>query len=114
MLQLRAQTLDSNNVNVNVVGQGHLQISQPGKVEGHPPTLFSHTNNKVSCDGAIARALKYGPVAVSNFLYWEGLALLVIAVLVNMLKLGALCKLDGGLQGRPLEVEQKVAQQGRL
>lgn len=98
MLQLRAHTLD------NVMDSSAAR--QPGKVGGYPPTLFSRADSKVSCDGAAGRALKYEAGDAGTFLYWEGLALLVVAVLANVLRMGALCL--EGLRCAPAEAEPKA------
>jgi len=98
MLQLRAYTTESD--------AGPPAQPQVGQVGPYPPALFSRTQNKVSCDGAAVRALKYVAIDGAMFFYWEGLILLIVGVLVNLTRVGALC--IEGIQGSRAEAAQKA------
>mmetsp|Transcript_129300 Transcript_129300/g.322314 ORF Transcript_129300/g.322314 Transcript_129300/m.322314 type:complete len:456 (+) Transcript_129300:150-1517(+) len=54
-------------------------------------TLFSRDEHKTSCEGTAARALMVQGVSTGRALYWEGIFLLIIAVVTGLFETGALC-----------------------
>mmetsp|Transcript_75936 Transcript_75936/g.220510 ORF Transcript_75936/g.220510 Transcript_75936/m.220510 type:complete len:401 (+) Transcript_75936:158-1360(+) len=52
------------------------------------PALFSKTTSMISCDGGAGRALKYRAARAGEMLYWEGVLLLIIAVVGTILQIG--------------------------
>jgi len=57
----------------------------------YPPTLFSDANYQASCDGMAARGMKLSAGDIGNQAYFQGVYLVLIAVLIGFLKLFGLC-----------------------
>lgn len=57
----------------------------------YPPTLFSQTQYQASCDGMVARDLKFQAVDTANWIYMEGVAMLVLVVWGGLFKICGLC-----------------------
>lgn len=64
------------------------ELPGKGAMGVHQPTLFSLDNYQASCDGMASRALVSKASDASNVLFTEGLALLFVAALAAMLKVG--------------------------
>lgn len=53
--------------------------------------LFSRADREVSCEGVAGRALMVQAVSTGRTLYWEGIFLLIIAVVIGFIETGGLC-----------------------
>jgi hypothetical protein len=57
----------------------------------YPPTLFSDYNFKASCEGMAARDMKHFAGDIGEQTFFQGLALVFIAVITGFLKLAGFC-----------------------
>jgi len=67
--------------------EGDLSAS----AQTYPPTLFSDANYQASCDGMAARGMKFSAGDIGNQAYFQGVYLVLIAVVTGFLKLFGLC-----------------------
>jgi len=64
---------------------------QPGRIAVFPPTLFSRENYVTSCDGVVARDLKFKAAAIGYSYYLQGTILLFSTIVVGLLRVMMLC-----------------------
>lgn len=57
----------------------------------YPPTLFSRANFDSSCDGMTARSIRMSLVDVADELFYEGIYLMTVSVLIGFLTLAGAC-----------------------
>lgn len=58
----------------------------------YPPTLFSRSNYKVSCEGAAARHVRFSVSSSASAFMHEGVFLILVSVAVGLLKLIGQCR----------------------
>lgn len=63
----------------------------PGRTYSYPPTLFSKANYGTSCDGVVARDLKFKAMAIGYSFYLQGAALLISTIIIGFLRVMMLC-----------------------
>lgn len=63
----------------------------PCKTSPFPPTLFSQTNDEVSCDGIAARDINTFGKEVADQSFYEGVCLVIIALLIALARLLGMC-----------------------
>lgn len=63
----------------------------PCKTSPFPPTLFSQRNDEVSCDGIAARDINTFGKEVADQSFYEGVCLVIIALLIALARLLGMC-----------------------
>lgn len=88
MLQVGVRGGDLAKLGVSALASPSNQ--EPGALARPVPTLFTNANYQASCDGTVARSLRFGAGDTAQLLYIEALVLLFCAVISTSLKVVSL------------------------
>jgi len=90
-LQERSGEEASLSASSDSAGQERVSTRHQRALDYYPPTLYSDSNYQASCEGMAARDMKHFAGDVSYQMFFQGIFLVVIAVVIGFLKLMGFC-----------------------